>query len=72
MASWAAVLALSGFHYSGVEKSIAFAPQHGMHFWSNGSAWGTCSIQRDGEIYKAELTVKHGGLDIRIFRLGRL
>jgi hypothetical protein len=69
MASWAAVQALSGFHYSGVEKSIAFAPQDGTYFWSNGTAWGTCSIQREGKNYKAELMVKRGELDIRVFRL---
>ena len=72
MASWAAVLALSGFHYSGVEKSITFAPQNGNFFWSNGNAWGTCSIQGEGKSYRAELTVRHGELDIRIFRLAGL
>ncbi len=72
MASWAAVLALCGFHYSGVEKSMTFAPQNGNFFWSNGSAWGTCSIQGEGKSYRAELTVKHGELDIRIFRLAGL
>jgi uncharacterized protein (DUF608 family) len=72
MASWAAVLALSGFYYSGVEKSITFAPQDGTYFWSNGTAWGMCSIQGQGKSRQAELTVKHGELDIRIFRLAGL
>ncbi len=41
MASWAAVPALSGFHYSAIDKSIRWAQFDGTHFWSNGSAYGT-------------------------------
>ncbi len=43
MASWAAVLALTGFRYSGVERAIRFAPVAGpvRWFWSTGNAWGT-------------------------------
>jgi uncharacterized protein (DUF608 family) len=48
MASWAAVLALSGFQYSGDDKTISFAAPTGdspaIYFWSNGSAWGTCHV----------------------------
>uniref|UniRef100_A0A2B4RB04 Non-lysosomal glucosylceramidase n=1 Tax=Stylophora pistillata TaxID=50429 RepID=A0A2B4RB04_STYPI len=36
MASWAAVLAQSGFHYSGVDKKIQFTEKAGKYFWSNG------------------------------------
>ncbi len=62
MASWSAVLALSGFHYSGVTKTMSFAasatPMRG--FWSNGRAWGTYSqMPRDyeGSKHPAKLTV---------------
>jgi non-lysosomal glucosylceramidase len=47
MASWAAVLALTGFHYSAVTREMRFGPTAGRHFWSNGYAWGTCSIAGD-------------------------
>jgi non-lysosomal glucosylceramidase len=44
-ASWAAMLALTGFHYSGVTQQLKFAaagpPSPTTWFWSNGSAWGT-------------------------------
>ncbi len=70
MASWAAVLALSGFHYSGVEQSMRFSAQEGSHFWSNGSAWGTCVIRADGVRYRADLQVLHGRLELKTFRLG--
>lgn len=44
MASWAAVLALTGFQYSGVEQAIRFAARPGpaTAFWSTGWAWGVC------------------------------
>jgi non-lysosomal glucosylceramidase len=60
MASWASVLALSGFHYSGVTKSIAFTATPGTYFWSNGYAWGTCKI----EDKKATLSVLSGEIAI--------
>lgn len=50
MASWAAILALSGFHYSGVKKEMSFTGKPGKYFWSNGDAWGTCQIQNDGTV----------------------
>lgn len=44
MASWASTIALSGFHYSAVNKSMTFTSVPGTYFWSNGYAWGTCKI----------------------------
>jgi hypothetical protein len=40
MISWAAVLALTGFRYSGVDESLELAPKEGTAFWSNGYAYG--------------------------------
>jgi uncharacterized protein (DUF608 family) len=45
MASWAAVLALTGFHYSAVTETMTFDAVPGRHFWSTGHAWGTCTIK---------------------------
>ncbi len=70
MASWAALLALSGFQYSGVDKIMTFAPGEGAHFWSNGSAWGKCQINEEKQGYKVELTVKGGKLELKAFKLG--
>ena len=44
MASWSAVLALTGFHYDAVAQTLRFrsSPEPCQWFWSNGSAWGTC------------------------------
>jgi uncharacterized protein (DUF608 family) len=65
LASWSAVLALTGFHYSGVEKSICFTARPGTHFWSNGDAWGTCNVGGN----KAVLTVLYGTLELELFRM---
>jgi hypothetical protein len=67
MASWAAILALSGFHYSAVEGSMAFTARPGRYFWSNGSAWGTCQIEADGS---ATLSVLHGSLSLNRLTIG--
>jgi len=69
MASWAAVPALTGFHYSGIEKSIIFAPKQGTFFWSNGYAWGNCRIQHAKESMIVELSVLHGELTLLKFTL---
>jgi non-lysosomal glucosylceramidase len=69
MASWAAVLALTGFHYSGVDKSMTFVPKEGKYFWSNGYAWGSCSIRRTTRGMNVELSVLHGQVALSKFSL---
>jgi non-lysosomal glucosylceramidase len=70
MASWAAVLALTGFQYSAVDRSMTLAPKEGKYFWSNGYAWGTCSLRPVGDTMKVELAVLHGSLALSKFGLG--
>jgi non-lysosomal glucosylceramidase len=67
MASWAAVLALTGFHYSGVTQTIRFARADGPRrdFWSNGYAWGTCEQRPVAGGVEVRLTVLHGALALR-------
>ncbi|NQT01079.1 MAG: hypothetical protein HQ580_03575, partial [Planctomycetes bacterium] len=69
MASWAAVLAMTGFGYSGVEKSMTFAAQDGEFFFSNGYVWGTCSIKKNRKDIQVELSVLHGQLHLSKFIL---
>ncbi|GAG22988.1 unnamed protein product [marine sediment metagenome] len=69
MASWAAVLAITGFGYSGVEKSMTFAAQDGSFFWSNGYAWGTCSLKKRKKDVQVELSVLYGQLSLSKFVL---
>jgi hypothetical protein len=69
MLAWGAVLALTGFRYSGVEKTMHFADKSGAHFWASGYAWGTCTIKGKKE-KQIELHVLHGRLALRRFELG--
>ncbi len=70
MASWAAIIAESGFQYSAVDKYIKFTDKPGDYFWSNGTAWGMCSIVKNNEIYKVDFQVLHGNVELNIFKLG--
>lgn len=60
MASWAAILALTGFHYSASTATMTFAPVEGRHFWSTGYAWGTCRLKRTGKGWRAKVEVLEG------------
>src|SRR5882757_2894303 len=62
MDSWAATLALSGFHYSAVSKSMSFTGRPGKYFWSDGYAWGTVTIGDGGAGRVATLEVLSGDL----------
>ncbi len=74
MASWTGVLALTGFHYSGVTQTLTLAAKAGEHFWSNGYAWGTCTIRCDkaGRKWTATLKVQEGVLKVKTFRLATM
>ena len=66
MASWSAVLALSEFHYSGVDKAFHITGKPGKWFWSNGSAWGSVTVTAETAI----LEVIEGSLSLERFSCG--
>jgi hypothetical protein len=75
MASWAAVLAWTGFQWSGVTGTMRFVAREGRWFWSNGSAWGTCELRPTGDRLQVSLNVLHGSLTLRaleVFGVGTL
>ena len=68
MASWASIIALSDFQYSGVEHRMQFTNKPGNYFWSNGYSWGTCTVADDA----VTLEVLKGSLDsIKLTLTGR-
>ena len=69
MASWASVLAWTGFQYSAVDKSMAFATKEGVFFWSNGYAWGTIQQQPDKQGIKIEFKVENGSVKLQKIKL---
>lgn len=69
MAAWAAILAESGFHYSGIDKTIKFTSKPGNYFWSNGSSWGKCVILEKNGKTSVEFSVLFGSLTLKSFEL---
>lgn len=73
MASWAAVPAMTGFHYSAVTGTIRFAAtdKPSVFFWSTGDAWGTFAQRRIGRGADVQLKVLSGSLKLRAIHLSR-
>jgi non-lysosomal glucosylceramidase len=71
MASWAAILALSGFQYSAVTGVMTFRAtrEKSRMFWSTGYAWGTLEQTPGESAVQAELKVLGGRLKLSRFAL---
>ena len=71
MASWAAILALSGFGYSAVQGMMRFAAptEARRHFWSTGYAWGSCALNPNGSGCDVELSVLGGEVSVSALAL---
>lgn len=67
MASWSAIIALSGFQYSGVEKTMTITDVPGVYFWSNGYAWGMCTVSKSEVV----LEVLKGNLYLKKLKVGK-
>jgi len=49
---------------------MTFAAKDGTFFWSNGYAWGSCSLKRSAGRMDVELSVLYGELPLSEFILG--
>ena len=69
MSSWAPLLALSGFRYNGVEKSVVAQPvvnhDNFSSFWSSGTGWGSFSQRTQDRKTHFTLSVAEGNLTFR-------
>ena len=74
MASWTTVLALSGFHYSGVSQTMVFTASKAaaQTFWSTGDAWGMFRQSPQLGATEVELIVKEGKVKIQKMELAGL
>jgi len=69
MIAWGGVLAITGFNYSAVDKSMNFNDKPGRYFWSNGYQYGKVEIT-DGEATKSvRLSSLNGDLSLDSFAL---
>ena len=64
MASWSAILALTGFHYSGITRELTFGNIKGKYFWSDGYAYGIVEISDDLKGRSLKLNVLNGNINI--------
>jgi hypothetical protein len=75
MSAWSSVVALSGFHYHGTEKSITLMPKLSTNrfssFWSSGTGWGVFSVTREDGRSRTELGVTEGILPLKSIRVGQ-
>lgn len=69
MIAWAGILASTDFHYSAVTESMAFKPENGLFFWSNGYQYGTIEIEDKGGDKSVSLSVLNGDLSLKSFSL---
>jgi hypothetical protein len=73
MASWAVLLAASGFVLDRVNGTITLAPafdkEHFRSFFAAGSGWGTFEQTSDEDAMRVELRVEGGHLEVRRLRL---
>jgi hypothetical protein len=69
MASWGAVLALTGFHYSAVDGRLTLAARPAQSFWSSGYAWGSFSVEQSAAGYRVRLDIAEGALELTHLRL---
>jgi hypothetical protein len=75
MSAWSGILALSGFRYHGVEKSVAAAPKispaNFRSFWSTATGWGTFSQSIESGRTRFTLSLLSGKLPCRSVELER-
>jgi len=69
MAAWSLIVALSGFQYSAVERSMKFAPkvnhQDFRCFWSTPTAWGSYGQRCSAGELQVWLSVEYGDLRLK-------
>jgi len=71
MASWASLLAWTGFRWSGVNRTLCFGRTNkkASWFWAAGGAWGTFAQEPNDTGTTFTLSVEHGILPVKRLRL---
>jgi hypothetical protein len=66
MASWAGVLAYTGFNYSAVTQTLTINPVTGTNIWSHGYGWGTFKInETKDKRLDITIAVRQGNIGIK-------
>jgi uncharacterized protein (DUF608 family) len=74
MSAWALIVALSGFHYSGVDRKLMLTPRVGAQnfrcFWSVPSGWGKFSQTVTAASQAVEVETLEGSMAVASLALG--
>ena len=74
MSAWALIVALSGFHYSGVDRKLTLTPrvraQDFRCFWSVPSGWGKFSQTMSAPSHTVEVETLEGSMAVASLALG--
>jgi hypothetical protein len=74
MSTWALIVALSGFHYSGVDRKLTLTPrvraQNFRCFWSVPSGWGKFSQTMSAASHTVEVETLEGSMAVASLALG--
>ena len=74
MSAWALIVALSGFHYSGVDRKLTLTPrvraQNFRCFWSVPSGWGKFSQTMSAPSHAVEVETLEGSMAVASLALG--
>jgi hypothetical protein len=74
MSAWALVVALSGFHYSGVDRKVTLTPrvraQNFRCFWSVPSGWGIFSQTMTAASQSVQIETFEGSMGVASLALG--
>lgn len=69
MASWAGILAWTGFQYSAIDHKMSFNDLSGTNFWSNGYSFGTINISKQKQKTLITIKVIEGNIKLDSFAL---
>jgi len=64
MIAWTSAVAWTRFHYSAVEKSIFVGERPGRYFFSTGYAWGSYTLEIDGDQCRLSLVPSEGDFSL--------
>jgi len=73
MASWAVLLALSGYQWDGVTRKLRFSPRTNASrfrcFFSTGSGWGVYEQRKNGKRFRASIRQEYGNEMLELLEL---
>jgi len=64
MSSWSPLIAYTRFHYQKNTAEMTIRAEEGNYYWSNGYAYGTIAVKKQGDKFNANISVEAGTLEL--------